>query len=159
MNLCEQNSIDPLFIILILFAIPTVTKEKVKEKEFKKLIIKDSAPGGTFGHVPPGHNYKDKHTTDSVTEDHPANQALSKEVGDLVYYAHTPLWTSSSAKHEEALQEAFGLLPVTCLPGVVQIFRDANVYVDDCCDTLVLNMDQLGRDTLKILRQFLMKVR
>ena len=31
--------------------------------ELKKLIIKDSAPGGTFGHVPPRHNYKHKHTT------------------------------------------------------------------------------------------------
>ena len=57
MNLCEQNPIDPLFIILILLAISTVTKERAKEKELKKLIIKDSAPGGTFGHVPPRHDY------------------------------------------------------------------------------------------------------
>ena len=106
MNLCEQNPIDPLFIILIMLAIPTVTKEKAKEKELKKLIIKDSAPGGTFGHVPPGHNYKHKRTTDSVTEDHPANQALSKEVGDLVCVktlTQTILWGLSHQKSKEGL--------------------------------------------------------
>ena len=50
------------------------------------------------------------------------DKAKCVEIAKFEDYTDAFLQTSSSAKHKEALQEAFGLLPLTCLPGLVRIF-------------------------------------
>ena len=50
------------------------------------------------------------------------DKAKCVEIAKFEDYTYTFLRTSSSTKHKEAVLEVFGLLPLTCLPGVVRIF-------------------------------------